>query len=202
MAITVVIVVYALVLTAIIHVLGISGVAAGAAPVLEAAERNGGGELGPVVRIAAGIAALGALLGGILGVSRTTLAMARDRHLPAWLSAVHPTSRTPYIAEICVGVVVAGVVLLADVRQTIGFSSFAVLIYYLVANASALKLDRATRRLPAWVPVLGGVGCVIVAGSLPWQSVLGGLVVFALGGVVYAVTRRRMVPPAARSHRA
>ncbi|GLB63120.1 putative transporter [Dietzia sp. NCCP-2495] len=201
-AITVVIVVYALVLAAIIHVLGVSGVAAGAAPVLEAAERIGGGELGPVVRIAAGIAALGALLGGILGVSRTTMAMARDRHLPARLAAVHPTSQTPYIAEICVGVIVAGVVLLADVRQAIGFSSFAVLIYYLVANASALKLDRATRRLPAWVPMLGGVGCVIVAGSLPWQSVLGGLVVFALGGVVYAVTRRRMVPPAARSHQA
>lgn len=194
-AITVVIVVYALVLAAIIHVLGISGVAAGAAPVLEAAERIGGGEIGPVVRIAAGIAALGALLGGILGVSRTTLAMARDRHLPAQLASVHPTSRTPYIAEICVGVLVAGVVLVADVRQAIGFSSFAVLIYYLVANASALKLDRATRRLPAWIPLLGAAGCVIVAGSLPWQSVVGGLVLFALGGVVYAVTRRSMVRP-------
>ena len=194
-AITVVIVVYALVLAAIIHVLGISGVAAGAAPVLEAAERIGGGEIGPVVRIAAGIAALGALLGGILGVSRTTLAMARDRHLPARLASVHPTSRTPYIAEICVGVLVAGVVLVADVRQAIGFSSFAVLIYYLVANASALKLDRATRRLPAWIPLLGAAGCVIVAGSLPWQSVVGGLVLFALGGVVYAVTRRSMVRP-------
>ncbi|WP_295652541.1 APC family permease [uncultured Dietzia sp.] len=202
LAISLVIVVYALVLAAIIHVLGVGGVAAGAAPVLEAAERIGGGELAPVVRIAAGIAALGALLGGILGVSRTTLAMARDRHLPAPLASVHTTRRTPYVAEICVGVLVAVIVLLADVRQAIGFSSFAVLVYYLVANTAALRLDRRCRRLPAWVPVLGALGCVTVAGSLPWESVVGGVVVFVVGGAVYAVTRRGMVQPAARSHQA
>ncbi|MBM7230601.1 APC family permease [Dietzia cinnamea] len=199
-AISVVIAVYAIVLAATVHVLGVGGVAASAAPVLDAAERAAAGEvLAPVVRIAAGIAALGALLGGVLGVSRTTLAMARDRHLPAPLAAVHPTTRTPYVAEICVGVVVAVIVLAADVRQAIGFSSFAVLIYYLVANTAALRLDRRRRGLPAWVPVLGAVGCVIVAGSLPWQSVVGGLVVFVVGGVVYAVTRPRAVTPGVAS---
>lgn len=199
-AISVVIAVYAIVLAATVHVLGVQGVAASAAPVLDAAERVPAGEvLAPVVRIAAGIAALGALLGGVLGVSRTTLAMARDRHLPAPLAAVHPTTRTPYVAEICVGVVVAVIVLAADVRQAIGFSSFAVLIYYLVANTAALRLDRRRRGLPAWVPVLGAVGCVIVAGSLPWQSVVGGLVVFVVGGVVYAVTRRRAGTPGVAS---
>ena len=199
-AISVVIAVYAIVLAATVHVLGVQGVAASAAPVLDAAERVPAGEvLAPVVRIAAGIAALGALLGGVLGVSRTTLAMARDRHLPAPLAAVHPTTRTPYVAEICVGVVVAVIVLVADVRQAIGFSSFAVLVYYLVANTAALRLDRRRRGLPAWVPVLGAVGCVIVAGSLPWQSVVGGLVVFVVGGVVYAVTRPRAVTPGVAS---
>ena len=199
-AISVVIAVYAIVLAATVHVLGVQGVAASAAPVLDAAERVPAGEvLAPVVRIAAGIAALGALLGGVLGVSRTTLAMARDRHLPAPLAAVHPTTRTPYVAEICLGVVVAVIVLAADVRQAIGFSSFAVLIYYLVANTAALRLDRRRRGLPAWVPLLGAVGCVIVAGSLPWQSVVGGLVVFVVGGVVYAVTRPRAVTPGVAS---
>ena len=198
-AIAVVIAVYALVLAATVHVLGVAGVAAGEAPVLDAAERLWGGEFAPVVRVAAGIAALGALLAGVLGVSRTTMAMARDRHLPASLAAVHPRSRTPYVAELCVGVFVAVVVLVADLRQAIGFSSFAVLVYYLVANASALRLERSRRRLPAWVPTLGAVGCVVVAGSLPWQSVLAGLAVFAVGGVVYAATRRRSVPPGVTS---
>lgn len=194
-AISVVIVVYAVVLASTIHVLGVGGVAAGPAPVLDAAQRIGGGGLEPIVRVAAGIAALGALLGGILGVSRTTMAMARDRYLPPRLASVHPATRTPYVAEICVGALVAGIVLVADVRQAIGFSSFAVLVYYLVANAAALRLTREHRRLPAWVPVLGAVGCVVVAGSLPWQSVAAGLAVFAVGGVVYAVTRHRAIPP-------
>ena len=205
-AIAVVIAVYAGVLATTVHVLGVGGVAASAAPVLDAVGRVGGGSgggeggvLAVVVRVAAGIAALGALLGGVLGVSRTTMAMARDRHLPAPLAAVHPTTRTPYVAEICVGLLVAVIVLAADVRQAIGFSSFAVLIYYLVANTAALRLDRRTRRLPAWVPVLGAIGCVVVAGSLPWQSVVGGVVVFVVGGVVYAVTRRGAVPPGVAS---
>jgi APA family basic amino acid/polyamine antiporter len=218
-AITVVIGVYAAVLAATVHLLGVGGVAASAAPVLDAAaqiggagdggagdggagdggESGGGGVLASVVRVAAGIAALGALLGGVLGVSRTAMAMARDRHLPAPLAAVHPTTRTPYVAELCVGVLVAAIVLVADVRQAIGFSSFAVLIYYLVANTAALRLDRRRRRLPAWVPVLGAIGCVVVAGSLPWQSVIGGVVVFVVGGAVYAVTRRRAVPPGVSS---
>lgn len=194
-AISVVIVIYAVVLATTVHILGVGGVAAGPAPVLDAAQRIGDGGIAPIVRVAAGIAALGALLGGILGVSRTTMAMARDRYLPSRLASVHPTTRTPYVAEICVGVVVAGIVLVADVRQAIGFSSFAVLVYYLIANAAALRLPREHRRLPAWVPVLGALGCVVVAGSLPWQSVVAGLAVFALGGVVYAVTRRRAIPP-------
>lgn len=218
-AITVVIGVYAAVLAATVHLLGVGGVAASAAPVLDAAAQIGGaggggagdggaggggsgvggGVLASVVRVAAGIAALGALLGGVLGVSRTAMAMARDRHLPAPLAAVHPTTRTPYVAELCVGVLVAAIVLVADVRQAIGFSSFAVLIYYLVANTAALRLDRRRRRLPAWVPVLGAIGCVVVAGSLPWQSVIGGVVVFVVGGAVYAVTRRRAVPPGVSS---
>ncbi|WP_314038741.1 APC family permease [Dietzia sp. CH92] len=200
LAIGAVIVVYAIVLATTIQVLGVGGVAASTAPVLDAAHRVGGGAvLAPAVRIAAGIAALGALLAGVLGVSRTTLAMARDRHLPAPLAAVHPTTRTPYVAEICVGVVVAVIVLVADVREAIGFSSFAVLIYYLVANTSALRLDRRRRRLPAWVPVLGAIGCVVMAGSLPWSSIAGGVVVFVVGGIVYAVTRRGAVAPGVAS---
>lgn len=203
-ALSVVIVVYALVLATTVHVLGVGGVAESAAPVLHAAERiddgrGDGGVLTALVRIAAGIAALGALLGGVLGVSRTTLAMARDRHLPAPLATVHPSTRTPVVAEICVGVLVTVIVLVADVRQAIGFSSFAVLIYYLVANVAALRLDRQRRRLPAWVPVLGAIGCVVVAGSLPWRSVFDGVVVFAVGGAVYAVTRRRAVQPGVAS---
>jgi APA family basic amino acid/polyamine antiporter len=65
----------------------------------------------------------------ILGVSRTTLAMAWDRHLPQGLAAVHERFGSPHHAELVVGAVVAIVAAQADVRGAIGFSSFAVLLY-------------------------------------------------------------------------
>ena len=95
------------------------------------------------MRAGAAVAALGSLLSLILGVSRTTLAMARDRHLPAGLAAVHPRFAVPHRAEIAVGVVVAVLAAVADVRGVIGFSSFAVLVYYAIANASAWTLGGA-----------------------------------------------------------
>ena len=94
----------------------------------------------PVVRVGAAVAALGSLLALILGVSRTTLAMARDGHLPHVLAAVHPRYRVPHRAELAVGRRRRGAGRLVDLRGAIGFSSFGVLLYYAVANASAWTL--------------------------------------------------------------
>lgn len=145
----------------------------------------GAGGLEPVVRIGAAVAALGSLLSLVLGVSRTTLAMARDRHLPAGLAAVHPRFGVPHRAEVAVGVLVAALAAVADVRGVIGFSSFAVLLYYAVANASAWTLGR---RL---IPAAGLAGCVVLAFALPPASVLTGVAVLAVGAAIYAVRRLR-----------
>ncbi|MFE3360760.1 amino acid permease, partial [Streptomyces californicus] len=74
----------------------------------------------------------------------------------------------------------------------IGFSSFAVLAYYLIANLSAATLSTAENRPARWVPVVGALGCVVVGFSLPIGSVLAGLAVLALGAAVYGV--RRNIP--------
>lgn len=83
----------------------------------------------------------GIVAGADLGVSRTTLAMARDRYLPPVLAAVHPRFGVPHRAELGVGVVVAILAATTDIRAAIGFSSFAVLVSYAVANASAWTLS-------------------------------------------------------------
>ena len=98
----------------------------------------------------AAVAALGSLLALILGVSRTTLAMARDRHLPGALAAVHPRFGSPYRAEIAVGVVVAVLAAVADVRGAIGFSSFAVL--RLLRDRQRVGVDVGRARL---IPAVG-----------------------------------------------
>jgi len=137
----------------------------------------------PVVRVGAAVAAVGSLLALILGVSRTTLAMARDGHLPRGLAAVHPRFNSPHRAEVVVGVVVAVVAATVDVRGAIGFSSFAVLLYYAIANASAFTLGRRV------IPVIGLAGCLLLAFLLPVSSVLVGAAVVAVGAAAYVATR-------------
>ncbi|MEU4597717.1 amino acid permease [Nocardia sp. NPDC023988] len=184
--------VYTLVAVAALLTLGSGGLAAAHDPLARVVEAAGAGWLAPVVRVGAVLAAAGSLMALILGVSRTTLAMARDGHLPATLAAVHPRYSVPHHAELAVGVVVAVLAATVDLRAAIGFSSFAVLAYYLVANLSAATLSTAEIRPARWVPVVGALGCVIVGFSLPLGSVLAGLAVLALGAAVYAV--RRNIP--------
>ncbi|MEV8549707.1 APC family permease [Streptomyces glaucescens] len=180
--------VYACVAVAVLSVLGSGGLARATAPLADAVRAAGAPELVPVVRAGAAVAAAGSLLALILGVSRTTLAMARDRHLPGVLAAVHPRTRVPHRAELAVGAVVAVLAATVDVRDAIGFSSFGVLVYYAVANASAWTLDRApAARL---VPAVGLLGCALLAFSLPAESVVVGAGVLAVGVVSYAVRRR------------
>src|SRR4029079_6293321 len=78
------------------------------------------------------------LLALIAGVGRTALAMAREGDLPRRLAAVHERYAVPHVADVPVAVRVGVLVLVADLRAAIGFSSFGVLTYYAVANASAL----------------------------------------------------------------
>ncbi|MER7760988.1 APC family permease [Streptomyces sp. NPDC097619] len=190
-ALGITLVVYAGVAVGVLLVLGPDGLAASAAPMADAVRAAGGEGLVPVVGVGAALAALGSLLALLLGVSRTALAMARDRHLPHVLAAVHPTYGVPHRAELVVGAVVACAAATADLRGAIGFSSFGVLAYYAVANASAWTLTRAEGRPPRIVPTLGLAGCLGLAFALPPASVVSGAVVLAAGAAVYGVRHLR-----------
>ncbi|MFF0059032.1 APC family permease [Streptomyces microflavus] len=183
--------VYALVAVAALKVLGPAGLADAAAPLSDAVRAAGADRLVPVVRVGAAVAALGSLLALILGVSRTTLAMARDRHLPHALAAVHPRFGVPHRAEVTVGAVVALLAATADVRGAIGFSSFGVLAYYAIANASAWTLTPDEGRPNRLVPIVGLAGCAVLAFALPLGSVVSGTAVLLLGAGVYALRKVR-----------
>ncbi|MFC8269158.1 APC family permease [Streptomyces cinereoruber] len=181
--------VYAAVAVSVLLVLGPDGLAATDTPLTQAAQSAGAPWLVPAVRTGAAVAALGSLLALILGVSRTTLAMARDRHLPHALAAVHPRFKVPHRAELLVGAVVAVAAASTDVRGAIGFSSFGVLAYYAIANASALTLTPAEGRPARIIPFTGLVGCLVLAFALPRSSVLTGAAVLFVGAAAYGIRR-------------
>ena len=180
-ALSMTVAVYLVVGVAALLAAGPDQLAAATAPLTTAVQAAGAGGLAPVVRGGAALAALGALLALIAGVGRTSLAMARHRDLPGWLAAVHPRYRVPHRAEMTLAVVVSILVATVDLRGVIGFSSFGVLIYYLIANAAAFTQPAEQRRWHRWRSVLGALGCLTLVVTLPWQSVLAGTVMFAVG---------------------
>jgi APA family basic amino acid/polyamine antiporter len=190
-ALSIALAVYCVVAVAVLAELGSDTLASTTAPLADAIAVAGFPSLEPVVRVGAAVAALGSLLALVLGVSRTTLAMARDHHLPHALAAVHPRFGSPHRAEVAVGVVVAVAAALVDVRDAIGFSSFAVLLYYAIANTSAWTLEPEGRRHRAWgsriIPGLGLAGCLLLAFTLPLSSVIVGSCVVLAGTVAYGL---------------
>jgi APA family basic amino acid/polyamine antiporter len=179
---------YAAAALALLHVLGASGLAASSRPFVAGVNAADAHGLVPLVLVGAALAAGGALLSLMLGVSRTTLAMARDGHLPRGLAAVSERARVPHIAEITVGLVVAALICLGDLVTSVAFSSFCVLIYYAITNASAWTLSSAV--LPRLVAGLGLAGCTALALSLPASTILVGAIVVIVGGALYALRHR------------
>ena len=184
-------VVYLVVGLTLLLVLGPARLAGSRAPLADLLTAAGHHGLTWLASAGAAAASLGALLALIAGVGRTALAMARNRDLPAPLAAVHPRHAVPHRAELALAVLVCALVLLADLREVIGFSSFGVLVYYAIANASAFTQPPVVRRWPRWLNVAGAAACVLLAATLPLPAVLTGVAVFALGLAGRVVVLRR-----------
>jgi basic amino acid/polyamine antiporter, APA family len=180
-ALAIAVAIYLIVAVAALLAAGPERLAHATAPLVEAVRAAGMPALVPVITVGAALASMGALLALVAGLGRTVLAMARHRDLPGGLAAVHPRYHVPHHAEIAVGAVVCVLVATVDLREMIGFSSFGVLIYYAIANAAAYTLPASDGRRRRVLNVCGLTGCLLLVATLPWQSAVAGLIVFAVG---------------------
>jgi basic amino acid/polyamine antiporter, APA family len=136
-------------------------------------------------------AMLGVLLNLILGLSRVLLAMGRRGDMPPVFGRLNATGTTPTAAVIMMGLVIAGLAAIGDVRTTWSFSAFTVLVYYAITDFTALFIPERGRLYPRWVSVLGVIFCLslaffveptvwliglgLIAVGLIWQRVAKGL---------------------------
>lgn len=189
-------VVYAVVAVVLLTRLGPDLLASTTAP-LELSVRVAGltGLWPLLVAVGAAVAATGALLNLMTGIGRTSLAMARHGDLPRALAHVDPKYQVPRRAELLLALVLCVLVAFTDLRSVIGFSSFGVLLYYTVANLAALRQRGEHRRYPRWLQVGGAALCILLVVTLPWQSVVAGLVMYALGVAYRALATRRVTAP-------
>lgn len=176
-ALAITLVVYAIVAITLLSVLGPVRLAESASPLAAL----GGSEV--AVRVVAGVACVGSLVGILAALSRTTLAMARGGDLPGALGFVWSRTHAPIAAEGVIALVAIGAVLVLDPARLVGFSSCAVLVYYAIAHLAAVRQPAAERWLPRVVQVVGALGCLLLAATLPWQALVltAGVLVVGLG---------------------
>jgi APA family basic amino acid/polyamine antiporter len=183
LALGIALVAYLAVAFALLFTLGPAELARSGSPLAAAVGAVEAPALGVVVRFGAAAASSAALLSVLVGLSRTTLAMARHHDLPHWLSAVSSRG-TPWLADIVGALVAMLTAVLAGPVAAIALSACCVLIYYAVINCAALMLPRSSRRWPAWTAVLGLALCLLLAALLPPRQVLVSAVALALGTVI------------------
>lgn len=115
-----------------------------------------------LVSVAAITAMLGVLLNLVLGLSRVLLAMGRRRDVHGIFEKINASGTTPVPAVIGVGVLIAGLTLIGDVKTTWSFAAFTVLIYYGITNLAALKLPKENRLYPRFFSCAGLGGCLFL----------------------------------------
>lgn len=187
-SLTLVVMLYAVVALALVHALGAADLADTSRPFVTALDAAGHSAFVPVIQVIAAVAAGGALLSLSLGVSRTMFAMARDGHLPRAVTLLSGASRVPRAAELCAGALIIILVALGDLGASIAFSSFCVLLYYAIANASAWTLSSTwTHRA---ITAVGFAGCIVLALNLTMPTIGAGCAVVGIGVITYSFRTR------------
>ncbi|MCX6697351.1 MAG: amino acid permease, partial [Methanoregula sp.] len=122
--------------------------------------------------------------------SRIVFSMARSQDLPLLFGRIHPRFSTPHYAIAITGACMIAALLLADLVLVVAVSTFAMLVYYLIANIAALHLPREHRRYPSWVPVIGALSCIGLIAFLSPDSWIIGCIGFLIGGTWFFFRRQ------------
>jgi APA family basic amino acid/polyamine antiporter len=161
-----------------------------AAPLEVAASRFAPRPVAWLVALGAVTAMLGVLLNLILGLSRVVLAMARRGDAPQALARLNAERTTPYAAVTLVGLAIAALALVGDVKTTWSFSAFTVLIYYAITNVAAIALPRRQRLYHPAIAWCGLAACLGLAFWVDREIWIAGLGLVAIGLVGHWTVRR------------
>jgi basic amino acid/polyamine antiporter, APA family len=190
MALSIAIVLYMAVALVAVGAIGAPGMASSASPLEAAAQVFPLTAVPLVVIVGATTAMLGVLLSQILGISRMFFAMARRRDLPAVLDHVHPRHGIPDRGVLLTSVFLILVALFGTLEAIVSAASFTILLYYSIANLSALRMDPADKLFPDWVPVLGLISCLLLASTLQITVIAAGLGLLLVGFALRYLFRR------------
>jgi APA family basic amino acid/polyamine antiporter len=179
---------YLLVATTAIAVLGASRLSQSSSPLEDTMSAVGSGVGVALVAAGALLTTFNEGLSDLLGVSRVAFAMGRESDLPSELARLG-AGQNPWRSVVVVGVISIFVAAFAPFYIAVAVSSFGILLYYCVTNLSTLRLAKEQRMFPRALAVAGLVGCIALAFSLPLQDVGIGLGIL-LAGIIFRSLRQ------------
>ena len=181
------VVLYLLVATTTLAILGASGVSKSASP-LETTMTMLESTLGIIIiSTSALLTTFNEGLSDLLGVSRVAFAMGRETDLPKVLAKLGK-EQNPWRSVLFVGTISILIAAFAPLTIAIAVSSFGILLYYSITNISAFRLPTPLRMFPHWLPIAGLIGCLALAFSLAPKEIGLGLAIL-LVGIIFRVFR-------------
>jgi len=159
-------------------------------PLADAIRVTGSSPAVLLISTGAMIATASVLLTTIMGISRIVFAMSRKGDLPAFLNRLHPRFNTPHYAIWLSGACMIAAILLADITLVVAVSTFAMLVFYLIADIAALRIPSDFQKYPRIVPLIGAVSCIALIGFLTINSWLIGCIGLVIGMVYYGIHRQ------------
>lgn len=121
----------------------------------------------------------GALVQIIMG-ARVLYGMGKHNMAPLWLSTIHPTRKTPYIATIIIGITVWVLATHLDLTTLAKITSFIIILVFLMVNLALIKILRGEIHKPekamkvsVWIPYSAAAMCLLFLGVQIYQLSLG-----------------------------
>ena len=188
-------VLYILVSLVALGLTGASRLAGSGSPLADAIAVTGIPGIAAAVALGAMVATASVLLTTILGISRIVFAMGRAGDIPESFAAIHPSYRTPTRAILITGACMIVALVFADLAFVVSVSTFAMLLYYGIANLAALKIPERNTKYPPWVFVIGAISCLALMAFLSVESIIIGIIGIALGTIYYLIRKNHPNTP-------
>lgn len=144
-----------------------------------------------IIILGALIAIFSVILDDNLGLSRMIFAMSRKDDYPKWFSKIEKSDRAPARSIILTGIITAFLTLFFDLRNLVEVASFFILLYFVLANLSAVRLKKHLRKFPAVISVFGIFGTLALAFSLSFSTILIGFILIFVG-ILYFYFKKKI----------